>query len=161
MDSNWGEALLCGAVGAVALTTVHQLARRATDEAPEMEVVGMRALVRGFRGMGAEPPQGQQLYGMTLAGDLICNSLYYALVSLGRRPNVWVRGAALGLAAGFGALLLPRRMGLGDPPKSQDVANQIMTVAWYLVGGLSAAATAVCLRETREQAHEAYAMPIA
>lgn len=146
------EALLCGAVGAASLTAVHQLARRATDIAPEMDVVGMRAIVRGMRSAGADPPHGRELYGVTLAGDLIANSLYYALVAIGPRPNVWARGAVLGLAAGVGALLLPRRLGLGDPPKSDRTANQIMTVAWYLVGGLATAATVECLRQTRDRA---------
>lgn len=158
--SNLGEALLCGAMGAAALTTVHQLAQRATDDAPRMDVVGMRALARGLESRGTPIAEGEQLYRATLAGELVSNTLYYALVPLGRGRDVWTRGAALGLAAGIAALLLPRRMGLGDPPRSDRAANQIMTVAWYLIGGLSAAATAVCLRETRDRAHEAAALQL-
>ena len=144
-----GETLLCGVAGATALTAVHQFAQRVTNDAPRMDLVGMRALASGLRGVGMRPPRPDRLYGMTLVGDLVSNSLYYSLVSVGRRPNVWARGAALGFAAGLGALLLPKRMGLGDPPRSASIANQIMTVAWYVVGGLSAAATAACLHEMR------------
>jgi hypothetical protein len=57
----------------------------------------------------------------------------------------------LGLAAGGGALFLPERMGLGVPPKSELLSNQVMTVAWYLVGGLTAAATAQWLSARRER----------
>jgi hypothetical protein len=53
---------------------------------------------------------------------------------------VWTRAIAMGLGAGACALVLPRRIGLGDAPKSDHIPNQIMTVAWYLVGGLAAAA---------------------
>lgn len=149
---DWGEALLCGLAGAVALTTVHQMARKVSDAAPEMDVVGMRALAGGLRAAGTEPPDRERLYGLTLAGDLLSNGLYYSLVGTGGGPGVWIRGAALGLAAGFGALALPRRMGLGDPPHSDRPANQVMTVALYLIGGLAASASAACIEETRRRA---------
>jgi hypothetical protein len=48
----------------------------------------------------------------------------------------------MGLLAGIGALVLPQRMGLGDPPHSELLSNKIMTVAWYTLGGLAAACTA-------------------
>jgi hypothetical protein len=142
------NAALAGLAGAVALTTVHQVALAVTDEAPRMDIVGIRAIASSLRATGANPGTPDRLYPVALAGDIACNSAYYALVATGRRPNVWMRGVLLGLAAGIGALVLPRRLGLGDPPRSHRVANQIMTVAWYLIGGLAAAATAECLRET-------------
>ncbi len=49
-------------------------------------------------------------------------------------------GRGLGLAAGAGALVLPKPLGLGEAPKSRRPATRIMTVAWYLIGGLAAAA---------------------
>jgi hypothetical protein len=78
----------------------------------------------------------------------VCNSAYYALAT------TWKRGVVLGLAAGVGALVLPQRMGLGDPPKSDRLSNKVMTVAWYVVGGLAAAATATRLATSREQTAE-------
>ena len=132
---------------AVTLTPVHQVARAVTEDAPRMDVVGMRAIEKGIRAAGAEPGSADSLYPVALAGDIACNSAYYALVAAGRHPNVWARGVMLGLGAGLGALLLPRRLGLGDPPRSHRMANQIMTMAWYPIGGLAAAATAACLRE--------------
>ena len=107
-----------------------------TDHAPRMDVVGMRALARGADAADVNVPRDNRLYNMTLAGDLIFNSAYYALAT------TWMRGAALGLAAGIGALVLPQKIGLGSPPKSELLSNQIMTVSWYLLGGLTAACTA-------------------
>ena len=59
---------------------------------------------------------------------------------------MWTRAVAMGLAAGAGALVLPRRIGLGDAPKSDHIPNQIMTVAWYFVGGLAAACAGRALK---------------
>ena len=134
-------SLVAGAAGAVALTAVHQAARAITDAAPRMDVVGMRALARGATAIGREaPPTHAGLYGATLAGDLIANSAYYSLAT------TYTRGTVLGLLAGIGAVVLPERIGLGVPPKSELLSNQVMTIAWYLVGGLAAAATAHWLR---------------
>lgn len=145
MSTTLNNALISGAAGALALTTVHQAARAVTADAPRMDVVGMRALARGATAAGAEAPTTHAgLYGATLAGDLIANSLYYSLAT------TYTRGTVLGLLAGIGALVLPERMGLGVPPKSELLSNQVMTVAWYLVGGLAAAATAQCLSTRRD-----------
>ena len=143
------DAILSGMAGAAALTAVHQAARMVTDSAPRMDVVGVRASARGKdAAIGSEitplaTTENPALYNMALAGDLVFNSAYYSMAT------TWTRGAALGLLAGIGALVLPQRLGLGQPPKSELLSNQVMTVAWYLVGGLAAAWTAQCLAEKR------------
>jgi hypothetical protein len=80
------------------------------------------------------------LHGWALAGDLALNSLYYSLVGVGDREGAFQRGVLLGLAAGVGAVALPGPLGLGTGPSARTPATQAMTVAWYLVGGLAAAA---------------------
>jgi hypothetical protein len=146
------DSLISGAAGAVALTAVHQAARAVTDSAPRMDVVGMRALARGAEAAGKEAPRTHKgLYSATLAGDLILNSAYYSLATTYRR------GTLMGLAAGIGALVLPERMGLGTPPRSELLSNQVMTVAWYLIGGLAAAATANWLANRRTETMRAFA----
>lgn len=132
--------MIAGIAGAVALTTVHQVARRHVPNAPRMDVLGKRAIGRLLDRQVTEPPSAD-LERLSLGGDLIANSLYYALVGAGARGRVWLMGAGLGAAAGVGALLLPERIGLGRPPYSDSAANQVMTIAWYLIGGVAAACT--------------------
>ena len=143
------SSLLAGLAGATALTAVHQLARRYVPNAPRMDVLGKRALNRLSSGQTAALPP-EDLERITLAGDLVANSAFYALVGAGTARQAWPRGVALGLAAGAGALLLPERLGLGPAPHSQSGANQIMTVAWYLIGGLAAATALQALRSHSE-----------
>jgi len=129
-----------GAAGAVALTAVHQAARGRVPNAPRMDVLGMRAIARGANAAGLRPPTGRRLHRSTLAGDLVSNALYYALVGwAGRRAPL--NGALLGAAAGLGALVLPPVIGLDEPPHVESWANRIMTVAWYTLGGVVAGAT--------------------
>ncbi|MGE3508650.1 MAG: hypothetical protein AB7N65_07180 [Vicinamibacterales bacterium] len=150
------QALAAGAVGAATLTLVHEVGRRIAPGAPRMDVLGMRALRRLERTPGwssstwlrrLSRASAETRHRAALAGDLIANSLYYAAVP-GQAPGeTWMRAAVLGAAAGTGALLLPRPMGLGDAPRSERRDNQAMTIAWYLIGALAAAAAANGLRE--------------
>jgi hypothetical protein len=140
-----GDAALSGVAGAVALTTVHQVARHLTESAPRMDVLGVRALTRGAQLADISVPGPETLQRAALASDLMCNTAYYSFAT------TWRRGLMLGLAAGVGALVLPKQMGLGEPPKSDRVSNKVMTIAWYVAGGLAAAATATRLAALREQ----------
>lgn len=147
------ESIVSGMAGAAALTAVHQAARAVTEDAPRMDVVGMRALARSVRSElpaaeeDAAPRTHAGLYRTVLIGDLVCNSAYYSLAT------TYKRGIAMGVLAGIGALVLPQRLGLGDPPRSELLSNQIMTVAWYTIGGLAAAATAKWLAGRRIATH--------
>ena len=78
-------------------------------------------------------------------GDIVFNSAYYSLattLAAGRRPRATCRDRRT---------TLPKKMGLGDPPKSDLLSNQVMTVAWYVIGGLAAACTAQCLATRRAE----------
>ena len=135
-----GAALASGLIGAGVLTLIHEVARRNIDEAPRMDILGMRAIAQGAEMAGETPPSRDTLFDMAMAGDIVFNALYYSLVAWGGTRGAVRRGALLGLAAGVGGVVLPGRVGLGDRPSARTKATQAMTVAWYTLGGLAAAA---------------------
>lgn len=152
------HALASGLAGATALTAVHEIARQIIPDAPRMDVVGMRGIARLCRLAGREPPDTDQLYGITMAGDVISNGIYYAAVPGNSRAATWMRAVTLGLAAGIGAVLLPEPLGLGKPPHVERTRTQVLTVAWYLTGALVAAAVADATHRGRSaRAAEPYA----
>ena len=130
------KALGSGLVGAFALTLVHETARRYIEDAPRMDVVGMRAITKTLRAVDVDPPV--PLHEAALVGDLAANSLYYGLVGLGDPEDGLRNGAALGLAAGLAAVYLPEHLGLGRQPAKNSVETNLLTVAFYLLGGLAA-----------------------
>ena len=145
------EALGAGLAGAGALTLIHETARRLLPDAPRMDVLGMRAIARGFEAAGAEPPSDGPLHGMALAGDIVSNALYYALVGLGKPEGAWLRGAVLGLLAGVGGVALPGPLGLGTDASARTPKTALMTIGWYLAGGLAAAAAYQLLAGREEE----------
>ncbi|HEX8701952.1 MAG TPA: hypothetical protein VF815_24195 [Myxococcaceae bacterium] len=133
------RALGPGLVGSLSLTLIHEGARRVLKHPPRMDVLGKRSLKKGFRWLGLRPAHGRRLHRQSLAGDLISNSIFYSLVAMGRPKRPYVRGAILGALAGLGAVVLPPYLGLGRRPSRARTSTALLTVAWYLLGGLSAA----------------------
>lgn len=133
------SALGPGLIGSLSVTLIHEGARRMLDHPPRMDVLGKRALKKGFRWLGFPPARGRRLHRQALLGDLISNSLFFSLVAMGRPKRPYVRGALLGALAGLGAVVLPPLLGLGRRPSRARTSTALLTVAWYTLGGLSAA----------------------
>ena len=140
--------LLGGLVGAVTLNVLHEVYRRIDPLAPRLDLVGKEAVTRTVEGTGHSAPRGKKLYLATLVGDILSNSIYYAVIGQSRYKNLLLRGAALGLAAGVGALKLTEPLGLDDTPISKSTRTKVLTVAWYLAGGL---VTALVLKKLRDK----------
>ncbi|MBV8782257.1 MAG: hypothetical protein JO353_12750 [Phycisphaerae bacterium] len=133
--------LSAGITGAVVLTAIHETVREILpDDAPRMDVVGARGITKIIRLLGGAVPPESDLHRVTLYGDIISNAWYYSHVGSGRGARR--RGFLLGLAAGLGALYLPQRIGLGEPPHADNPRTQWLTVLYYLTGGLVAGAVA-------------------
>lgn len=114
-----------------------------------MDILGMRSISKIMKGIGEEPPQDEEeLHNWSLAGDVVSNSLYYSLAGTGK--DAWWRGAILGAAAGAGAVLLPGPLGLGEEPSNRTSKTQAMTVGYYLLGGMVAAAVGYALSGDEE-----------
>jgi hypothetical protein len=145
MRNSYLKALLSGAIGATALTVLHETARRNLPDAPRADTLGKRSIVKILGFMGKQPPGENTLHKLALVGDLIGNAMYFSAVGRGDKNGRWMRGALLGLSAGLGAVGLPGPMGLGKEPTNRTPQTQAMTVAWYLIGGLAAAAASTII----------------
>lgn len=143
-------ALGSGLAGALALTAVHETARQQVSTAPRMDMLGMQAIENGLRSVNVQPPHGKSLYELALAGDIVSNALYYSMVANGKPEGALVRGAMLGLAAGLGAVTLPKPLGL-QPQINRTNATHAMTIGWYLLGGLAAGAAYQMLSRGRQR----------
>ena len=141
-------SLAAGFAGAVALTALHETARRLRPhDAPRMDVLGERGLRKILNLADLPQPAEGVAYTATMLGDILSNGLYYSLVGSGKHSLQ--RGLLLGTAAGVGGVLLPGPMGLGEAPSNRTPQTQAMTVAWYTVGGLVAGLVSQRLRRQR------------
>src|ERR1700712_2684702 len=123
--------IIGGLAGAIALNIVHETLRQFIPEAPHIHVLGEDALSKGMQKMKLTPPSGKALYISTLAGDIISNSIYFSLIGKLGKKNLLLTGLTFGLAAGSGALLLSKPLGLNDATVNRTVKTKAMTVGYY------------------------------
>ncbi len=147
---SFGKAVLGGLVGACALTLLNETTRQFVRDAPRIDVLGKRAIAKPLMKMGIAPPKDDNLYWITLASDIFSNTLYYGSIGFGKEKNAYRNGAWLGLAAGIGAVALPAPLGIGKDTTARTAQTELMTVAWYLAGGLAAAAVYQLLSDKSE-----------
>ena len=142
--------LLAGLAGALTLNILHEIGKRTIKDAPRVDLVGEEALSNVVTATGHIPPMGKKLFAATLGADVGMNTFYYAMIGQGRNKHLLLRGAALGLAAGFGALSMTKPLGLNDEPVNKTLTTKVLTVAWYLAGGLVTALVIQGLRSEKE-----------
>lgn len=134
------DATIKGAlIGSLTLNLLHEGVKRVNPNAPRMDLLGMEALSKQLNKKDINLSENN-LFAATLAGDLVSNALYYSLAGIGEKKNVILRGALLGLAAGIGAVLLPKPMHLNPSRSSRTNETVALTILWYTIGGIASAA---------------------
>lgn len=129
-------ALGGGLAGACAVSLVHETVRRVVPEAPRMDRLGMQAISKGLHKAGMKSPSSSALFTWALVGDLVTNALYYSMAGIGNEKNAWRKAAALGLAAGVGAVLLPKPLGLNPEHSNKTTTTKLLTIGLYVAGAL-------------------------
>jgi hypothetical protein len=127
-----------GLAGACAVTLIHESVKKIVPKAPRLDLLGMNAISKGLNAAGIKTPTGNKLYTLALAGDILSNSIYYALAGTGKEKNIWVKSSMLGLAAGIAAVALPAPLGLEEKHSSRTTETRLMTIGLYVAGALVA-----------------------
>ncbi|TDH27957.1 hypothetical protein EXU57_05695 [Segetibacter sp. 3557_3] len=131
------SALAGGLAGAVAMTIVHETIKRFDKDAPRLDLLGMEALEKELGHVNEAPPSANKLFMGAMTGDIAGNSLYYSLAGLGK-GGTDVKGVALGLAAGIGAIYLPEKLGLNKNHSARTDKTKALTTLYYAIGGFVA-----------------------
>ena len=124
------NALATGLAGACAVTVLNETIRQFDEEAPRLDLLGMRAL--------SKVADASHLRSKAMGSDLVANTLYYSIVAASPADKAPICGLALGVGAGLGAVALPGPMGLGDDTTNRDMKRRALSVAYYATAGLLA-----------------------
>lgn len=143
------KSTLGGLAGACTLTLLNESVKKLDKDAPRMDLLGMNAVARLMKGQNILAQTAGKLFPIAMAGDLVSNSLYYSMADTGNKKNTLIRGALLGVGAGLGAVVLPKTLGLNDEATTRTLKTKVLTVTWYLIGGLVAAAAINLLEKKR------------
>ena len=142
------DKLLSGLTGALTLTLIHETVRTNQSNAPRMDLLGKQSLVKIVSAMGVQPPRNPStLHTITLAGDILANTLYYSFIPTSSEKKLWKRCAGLGILAGAGAVVLPKHLGLSSEASNRTSKTQVLTVMLYSTGALVTALTSLILSD--------------
>jgi hypothetical protein len=132
-----------GLAGAIAVTLLHEIIKRYDPDAPRMDHLAMDAMSKGFKKADEPVPGKKDLYKYSLVGDMISNTMFFSMAGgKGGIKKALSKGLILGLTGGFGAVFAPKQLGLKTEGTNKTHKTQVFAVAYYLVGGLVAAAVA-------------------
>lgn len=126
--------LLAGLAGAVALNILHESLKKTSSDMPRVDLLGEEALQKTIQYFGGNLDNKKDLYKVTLAGDILGNTLYYSLIGAGNPKYLWPKVAMMGLSAGIGAVRLPEPMGLDPEPVAKNNQIKALTVGYYVLG---------------------------
>ena len=142
------HSFLGGLAGAVTLTATHQLLQKFVTNAPRMDLLGEEVLEKITDRFDVSIDDDNR-YNITFAGDVLGNTLYYALAGIGSSKHACTRGGLLGLAAGIGGVILPKYLGLNNRHSNKTVETKLLTVGLYTLGGAVAGSIIKCLGKKR------------
>lgn len=148
---NAKSAMEGGITGATTLTILHEIVRKFNKDAPRMDELGKEVLSNLFKKLNLDVPDDDKLHLLATGAELISNGLFYSLAGAASRNNVFLRGIFLGLTAGIGAVVLPGKLGLDERASNRTDKTKVMTIAWYMIGGIVAAAVTERLEERRRK----------
>ncbi len=131
--------IIAGVGGAVLLNLLHESLKNAHYVMPRIDLVGSEALLKSLGAVGITIDDSKKLYYATLAGDLVSNGAYYSLI-FSKKKKLWTRAVTLGLAAGVGAVVLPKPLGLNDEPVTKTNTTKALTISYYVFGALASVA---------------------
>lgn len=135
------RAVVAGIAGSLTTNVLHELTRRAWSDAPRVDLLGMQAVAKSFNLLKLPVPKGRALYGSTFVVDIVTNSLYFSLVGAVSQEHPVAAGAAAGIVAGCGAVVLPPRLGLAAQLTNRTAFRRALSIALYTAGGLAAGYT--------------------
>ena len=124
------KAFASGLAGACAVTLMNETIRKFDEEAPRLDLLGMRAL--------AHVVSPDNLRTKAMVGDITSNTLYYSMVGAAPADQAALCGATLGFGAGLGAVMLPGPLGLGADATNRSTKTRVLSVAYYTTAGLLA-----------------------
>lgn len=143
------SAVAGGFAGACAVTLIHQVLKRYDPDAPRMDLMAMDAITKSFIKLGKPAPKKEIVYNYSMAGDLVANTLFFSLAPNRSIKRAITRGALLGVSAGLGAVYAPKPLGLNEKHSNKKTKTQIMSLGYYLLGGLVASVVASMIEKKR------------
>jgi hypothetical protein len=133
------QSLLGGLAGSIVVNLLAEGIRKNFRLTPRLDRYGKQGLDRVTEAAGIGRLPQRPRYWTALAGDLVINTLVFALSGAGSKKRTLPQGLALGAAMAGAMMLAAKPAGIDPETTGENKKEKSMTVAYYIIGGLAAA----------------------
>ena len=127
---------IAGLAGSLALTGVHQIFRKYTEDAPHLDQIGETALEKSLEVVDAPTQDEDTVYAAALSGNILTNAVLFSTLATTTNASQFI-----GKTLGTGLLGAAGSVGLADQLLSNNKATntdkkKLMTTGYYILGAL-------------------------
>ena len=125
------KRIVAGLGGAIAINMLHNFMKNKFDDVPKFKEVKHEAVDKSLEKINLQIKDEDRLQRATFAGDILSNAIYYSITP-------FKMTSLIGILGGFGAIVLPKKLGLDNRPIAGTDTKKIITVGYYLFGAFVA-----------------------
>ena len=127
---------LAGLAGSLALTAVHQIFKKYSSEAPNLEEVGEVAVRASLDKANLQPTDEEEVYAAAMGGNILSNALLFStLATSTNTTQIISKTLGTGLLGAAGTIGLADQL-LGNNNATDTNQKKWMTTGYYLLGAL-------------------------
>ena len=127
---------LAGLAGSLALTAVHQIFKKYSSEAPNLEEVGEVAVRASLDKANLQPTDEEEVYAAAMGGNILSNALLFStLATSTNTTQIISKTLGTGLLGAAGTIGLADQL-LGNNKATNTDQKKWMTTGYYLLGAV-------------------------
>lgn len=127
---------IAGLAGSLALTGVHQLFKKYTKSAPNLDQVGEAAIEKSLEAVDLKASDEEEVYAAAMGGNILSNALLFStLATTTNTTQIITKTLGTGLLGAAGTIGLADQI-LGNNKATDTDQKKWMTTGYYLLGAL-------------------------
>ncbi len=127
---------IAGLAGSVVLTAAHQIFKKYTSGAPDLEQVGEEAIKTSLETVDVKISDEDQVYAAALGGNILSNALLFSTLATSTNTSQIIsKTLGTGLLGAAGTLGLADQL-LGNNKATNTDKKKWMTTGYYLLGAV-------------------------
>lgn len=127
---------IAGLAGSLALTGIHQLFKKCTTDAPNLDQVGQEAVNVTLEKIDAPKTDQEQVYAAAMGGNILSNALLFSTLATSTNTSQIIsKTLGTGLLGAAGTIGLADQL-LGNNKATDTDKKKWMTTGYYLLGAV-------------------------
>lgn len=127
---------IAGLAGSLALTGVHQIFRKYTNDSPHLDQIGETALEKSLDAVDAPTSDEDAVYAAAMGGNILTNAVLFSTLATSTNASQFIgKTLGTGLLGAAGSVGLAEKLLTNNHATDTD-KKKWMTTGYYIFGAL-------------------------